>query len=72
MYTALAFKDDICIYVAIQGYICMMSQSLHHIECLEWYIWALFIQDNECFNKHCPVNSKIRHANMAIIHAECL
>ena len=66
MYAALPTGNGFCICMATQGFICMMTQALYPVECPEWCILALFIQDIDHITKHCLLNLKLRHAYMAI------
>ena len=48
------------------GGLCMMNQALHPIERIEWCIYALFIKDTGKITKYCLVETRIRHANLAV------
>ena len=48
------------------GYTCMMNQALYPIERIEWCIYALFIKDPDRIATFCLVETKVRHAKMAV------
>ena len=43
-----------------------MNQALYPIEKIEWCIYALFIKDTGKITKYYLVETKIRHANLAV------
>ena len=48
------------------GGLCMMNQALYPIERIEWCIYALFIKDPDRIATFCLVETKVRHANLAV------
>ena len=43
-----------------------MNQALYPIERIEWCIYALFIKDSHRIPTFCLVETKVRHANLAV------
>ena len=66
LYAALPSENDIRICMTTNGGLCMMNQALYPIERIEWYIYALFIKDQDKVATFCLVETKVRHANLAI------
>ena len=52
--------------MATHGYLWMLNKALYPVKGSKLCILGLFIQGCWCINKHCLVNMKLRHANMAI------
>ena len=57
MYTSLSTEHDMCICMAMLEYIYMINQAVYKVEYIERCVWGLFIQDCECINIHCLVDS---------------
>ena len=66
LYAALPSEHDIRICMTTNGGLCMMNQALYPIERIEWCIYALFIKDQDKVATFCLVETKVRHANLAI------
>ena len=66
LYAAVPREYDIRIFMATEGYLCMLNQTLYPMETLEWFFYALYISDRDRINKYCVVDSKIWHANLAV------
>ena len=66
LYAALPSENDIRIHMTTSGGLCMMNQTLYPIERIEWCIYALFIKDTGKITRYCLVETKIRHANLAV------
>ena len=66
LYAALPCENDIRICMTTYGGLCMMNQALYPIERIEWCIYALFIKDSVKIAKLCLVETKVRHANLAV------
>ena len=66
LYATLLIEHCIQIYLAAKGHLCMMNHAFYPVECLEWCVSALFISNKEYVNKYQIVNSKHRHANLAV------
>ena len=52
--------------MATEVYLYMGYQALFLVKILEWCIYALYISDRDRISKHCLVDSKIWHAQLAI------
>ena len=59
MHAVLATKHDIHIFINTKVYLYVMNQALYPTENVKWCILGLFIQDHECINKHCLLDSKL-------------
>ena len=44
----------------------MMNQALYPVERIEWGIYALYIKDALKISQYCMVETKVRHANLAV------
>ena len=66
LYATLPSENDIRICMTTSGGLCMMNQALYPIERIEWSIYALFIKDLGKIAKYCLVETKVRHANLAV------
>ena len=66
LYAALPSENDIRICMTTAGGLCMMNQALYPIERIEWCIYALFIKDPNRIVTFCLVETKVRHANLAV------
>ena len=66
LYTALPSENNIRISMTTSGGLSMMNQALYPIERIERCIYALFIKDSDRIAKFCLVETKIRHANLAV------
>ena len=44
----------------------MMNQALYPVERIEWCIYALYIKDALKISQYCMVETKVRHANLAV------
>ena len=66
LYAALPSENDIRICMTTNGGLCMMNQALYPIERIEWCIYALFIKDPDRIATFCLVETKVRHANLAV------
>ena len=65
LYVALPDAREIQICLTSQGGLCVMNQTLHPVETVEWCVYALFIQDEERIKRDCSMNFKPRKANVA-------
>ena len=65
LYVALPDAREIQICLTSQGGLCVMNQTLHPIETINWCIYALFIQDQERIKKDCTMSFKPREGNLA-------
>ena len=66
LYAALPSENDIRICMTTNGGLYMMNQALYPIERIEWCIYALFIKDPDKIATFCLVETKVRHANLAV------
>ena len=56
MFVLLPTALDVKLCLVTNGHLCMFHQTLYPIECINWCIYALFINDhnrirNDCFLK---------------------
>ena len=65
LYVALPDAREMQICLTSQGGLCVMNQALHPVETVEWYVYALFVQDEERIKRDCTMNFKPRKANVA-------
>ena len=66
LYAALPSESDIRICMTTSGGLCMMNQALYSVERIEWCIYALYIKDTLKISQYCMVETKVRHANLAV------
>ena len=66
LYAALPSESDIRICMTTSGGLCMMNQALYPVERIEWCIYALYIKDTLKISQYCMVETKVRHANLAV------
>ena len=66
LYAALPSENDIRICMTTAGGLCMMNQALYPIERIEWCIYALFTNDADKIATFCLVETKVKHANLAV------
>ena len=66
LYAALPSESDIRICMTTSGGLCMMNQALYPVERIEWCIYALYIKDTLKISQYSMVETKVRHANLAV------
>ena len=66
LYAALPSENDIRICLTTNGGLCMMNHALYPIEKIDWCIYALYKNDPDKIAELCLVETKIRHANLAV------
>ena len=66
LYAALPSESDIRICMTTSGGLCMINQALYPVERIEWCIYALYIKDAIKISQYCMVETKVRHANLAV------
>ena len=64
-YAALPTAREIRICETTEGYLCLMNQALYPMGKIEWYIYALFTQDQDKIREYCAINTQKRDANKA-------
>ena len=65
-YAAVPTAHDIQLCLTTNGHLCMMNQALYPVDKIEWCVYALYTNNYTRIQKHCMVDSKARHANMAV------
>ena len=53
MFVSLLTTLDVKLCLATNGQLCMFGQALHPVECMNWCIYALFINDHDRIRKDC-------------------
>ena len=66
LYAALPSENDIRICLTTNGGLCMMNHALYPVEKIDWCIYALYKNDPDRIAELCLVETKIRHANLAV------
>ena len=53
MFIKLPTTLDVWVCLMMNGHLCMFNQALYPVEHMNWYIYALFINDKERIEKNC-------------------
>ena len=53
MFISLPTTLDIKLYLITNRHLCMFDQALYPVECTNWYIYALFINDKNQIKRNC-------------------
>ena len=65
MFITLPTALDIRLCLMMNGHLCMFNKALYPVECTNWCIYALFINDNEQIEKNCLLKTLSRTTNLA-------
>ena len=53
MFISLPTMLDIKLCLITNGHLCMFDQALYHVECTNWCIYALFVNDRKQIKRNC-------------------
>ena len=56
MFITLPTALDVRLCLMTNGHLCMFNQALYPVECTNWCIYALYINDKEQIEKNCLLN----------------
>ena len=65
MFITLPTALYIRLCLMMNGHLCMFNQALYPVECTNWCIYALFINDKEQIEKNCLLKTINRTTNLA-------
>ena len=65
MFITLPTALDVRLCLMTNGHLCMFNQALYPVECMNWCIYALFINDKEQIEKNCFLKTINRTTNLA-------
>ena len=65
MFITLPTALDVRLCLMMNGHLCMFNQVLYPVECMNWCIYALFINDKEQIEKNCFLKTINCTANLA-------
>ena len=65
MFVLLPTALDVKLYLVTNGHLCMFDQALYTVECINWCIYALFINDHDRIRKDCFLKTLNRTTNLA-------
>ena len=65
MSTALPDKENVHLCIVTKGHLCLFNQALYPVEHVKWYIYALFIQDQNKIRKNCKISTQLQSVNMS-------
>ena len=65
MFISLPTALDVKLCLVTNGHICMFDQALYPVECTNWCIYALFINDKNQIRRHCFLKTLNQTANLA-------
>ena len=65
MYVALPDATDIKLCMMTQGHLCMFDKALYPVDHVNWYVYALFINDLECIKTNCILKTTPQTSNLA-------
>ena len=65
MFITLPTALDVKLCLMMNGHLCMFKQTLYPVECMNWCIYALFINDEKQIEKNCFLKTINRTANLA-------
>ena len=64
MFITLPTALDVRLCLMTNGHLCMFNQALFPVECMNWCIYALFINDKEQIEKNCFLKTINRTTNL--------
>ena len=59
---------DVKLCLVTNGHLCMFNQALYPVDCINWCIYALFINDQDQIRKDCFLKTLNRTTNLAYSH----
>ena len=65
-HAALPSADEIQLCQMTQGFICTLNTALYPVQTIDWCVYAIYIRDTKKIRDFCMVDTKVRHANLAI------
>ena len=65
MYATIPNETDIKLCLMSQGHLCMFEEPLYPVDKIDWYLYALFINDLTKIETNCKFTTTIRHTNLA-------
>ena len=65
MFVLLPTALDVKLCSVTNGHLCMHDQALYPVECINWCIYALFINDHKIIRKDCFLKTLNRATNLA-------
>ena len=65
MYATLPHATDIKLCKMSQDHLCMLDHTLYPIDCIEWCLYALFINDLDKIKANCIIKPKPHYTNLA-------
>ena len=57
MFITLPTALDIRLCLMMNGHLCMFNQALYPVECMNWCIYALFINDKDQIERNCLIKN---------------
>ena len=65
MFVSLPTALDVKLCLITNGHLCMFDQALYPVECINWCIYALFVNDHDRIIGDCFLKSLNRATNLA-------
>ena len=65
MFVSLPTALDVKLCLLTNGHLCMFDQALYPVECINWCIYALFINDHDRIKRDCFLKTLNRTTNLA-------
>ena len=65
MFVLIPPAFDVKLCLVTNGHLCMFDQALYPVECINWCIYALFINDHDRIRKDCFLKILNRTTNLA-------
>ena len=65
MFITLPTALDVRLCIMMNGHLCMFQQALYPVECTNWYIYALFINDEKQIERNCFLKTNNCTTNLA-------
>ena len=65
MFITLPTALDVRLCLMMNGHLCMFNQVLYPVECTNWCIYALFINDKNQIEKNCLLKTISHTTNLA-------
>ena len=64
MFITLPTALDVKLCLMMNGHLCMFKQALYPMECMNWCIYALFINDEKQIERNCFLKTMNRTTNL--------
>ena len=65
MFITLPTALDVRLCLMMNGHLCMFNQALYPVECMNWCIYALFINDKDQIERNCLLRTINQTTNLA-------